>query len=829
MPEAQQEKKVFSLAGGLNTELNEISWPDGFSVAEANYELLSDGTRRRRRGLAAESSAGAELTLPTALVGTEAVQSYKWKNVGGDPDKTFMVHQIGADLYFSDDDTTMSGSWHADSVSSEPYTAELILNVANLRDQPMRFAQGRGHLFVGGPYIQPFYIEYNSTTDEFESFPIIINYRDYEGIDDGVSIVTEPTGAITADHRYNLRNRGWKQADMTSIFSALSKHPAKNGLWHMAYKRAFDATAGSDPDGLRSIDTAKYDAEVFGNSTAPMGSLFLEPFDTTFAHDITAAGPPIPIVSWQVISTGTTWELEITVASHSYTGGENVTIQGQASRYAKTGGKGNPRGRWNFNGSYPVLASPAPTATTFNIDVTPPPNWDYWLDQNLKLGEVGGSIALAKSDGSVTQRGFRALGFHAGRLWYAGLNDGQFADHVFFSRLVETPEAYGQCHQRNDPTDENFSSITPADGGVLVIPGMSGITDMMSIGNSLVLLGSEGAWEIAGGRGATFTATQFGVRQITNANFNSATGAISIEDSGMATGPSGIYLIAPNQFTGLLEAKNMIEETIQTKWNGYTTSQQERVQAAYDDAKKRIYLMVGSDSTTSKHNEMLVFDTRQGAWFRYTFNTPASGFGLISMVAISAADDSSSNQKMKFLYHSTTSTVQVADFEQTDYIDYDGLESPLPFLVTGYDGLQDYQRRKQAPVISVIQKRTETGYNAALDTAINDSSTLMTAFWDWTEAIEWDDYTTPTTQQPWTGTANNHGVSGKIGAQSQVYRHNRGFVPLATSDVDGYPIIVTRNKVRGRGRVLQLRFDGAATKDSQLIGWRTNYKVSRRK
>ena len=71
-------------------------------------------------------------------------------------------------------------------------------------------------------------------------------------------------------------------------------------------------------------------------------------------------------------------------------------------------------------------------------------------------------------------------------------------------------------------------------------------------------------------------------------------------------------------------------------------------------------------------------------------------------------------------------------------------------------------------------------------------------------------------------------MTNKIGSQKETYRHLRAFVPSGASDVDGYPVVVTRNKIRGRGRVLQLRFDGAATKDSHIMGFTTNYKISSR-
>jgi hypothetical protein len=828
MPEQETTKNVFDLRGGLNTELNEISWPDGFTTDEANYELLSDGTRRRRKGLASEASAGAAHTIST-LVGTEACQQYVWKNVGGDPTKAFTVHQIGQYLFFTNDDTNPSASWHSDEIDLLPHGAETTPTVANVRDNMVRFSQGRGHLFVTGPFLKPFYVNYNATTDLFEDNPISVQYRDFEGIDDGVDMTTRPIDAsIPADHRYNLRNRGWKDADYIAVEAAgVGTWPSKNSLWYSLYKRAEGTGTNYDPEGAREVSVTKYDAEVWGQSSAPQGALFLDPFDTRFAASVAGADAPQPITAC-VNTDPLHYVLTLTVVGHGFSGGENVTISGTKTKYEKGGPRGAHDKFDNHDGTWPVSNV---VGNNFDITVDPYPGWVQWVDLTIKYGEVSGTEALANSEGSLVQKGFKAIAFHAGRMWYAGLQDSQFADHLFFSRICEKPASYGECFQRQDPTDETFNDITPADGGVLIIPGLAGVTDAMSIGNSLVLTGTEGAWEVSGVRGAVFTALAFGVRQITDANLNSPTGTIVAEDAGVAVGPSGIYRIAPNEFTRLLEATNITEETIQTKWNQYTTSQQEYCQLQYDDAKKRLYFLMGADSTSSAYNELLILHARFGSWTPYTF-APTAPFALLSMWATTDADDSSSNQKMKFLYEVTTTTVQVADFEQTDFLDFDGNESPLPYMVTGYDNLNDFQRRKQAPIITAIQRRTETGYTANGQggwDADNESSTFMTPLWDWTEQKEWDVPTAPTAQQTWSGTASNYGVSGKIGKKQQVYRHGRRFVPLAAGDVDGYPVVVTRNKVRGRGRVLQLRFDGAATKDSHLIGWTTNYKITRKK
>jgi hypothetical protein len=394
-------------------------------------------------------------------------------------------------------------------------------------------------------------------------------------------------------------------------------------------------------------------------------------------------------------------------------------------------------------------------------------------------------------------------------LWLAGIDDSQWADHIFFSKIATNKTAYSKMYQEADPTGEDLNAPTPADGGVIVIPGMGKVLDMKALGGMLLIYTEAGVWEIAGGgRGTVFSATAFQVRKVTDAPCSSIRGIRNVGDSASVfTGPAGIYIIQPNEFTSVLEATNASENLVQTLWNQIVDAEQKQVQLLYDDALRRAYFLFGGTTTNHLNDTMLIFDLKVGAWYKYTFNTGTNS-GILTGYALTNADDTSDNKKMKFTYEAGASTINTADFDQTSFNDFDGSNGPLPFFETGHDSLGDWQRRRQAPVITVYSKRTETGYTetgGGFD-PVNESSTLMRALWDWTDDA----------------------VSNKLGAQQQVYRHVRNFVPSGTSDVDGYPVVVTRNKVRGRGRALQLRFDGATDKDSHILGYTVNYKISRR-
>jgi hypothetical protein len=153
----------------------------------------------------------------------------------------------------------------------------------------------------------------------------------------------------------------------------------------------------------------------------------------------------------------------------------------------------------------------------------------------------------------------------------------------------------------------------------------------------------------------------------------------------------------------------------------------------------------------------------------------------------------------------------VADLQQSDYTDWTGTEESA-YLLMGADPIGDWHRFRQAPIVHLFARRTETGFTGGGD-AVNPASIKMRARWDWTDRID----------------------TGKWGSEQQgyreeVYKHQRPYVPedLDGEFDDGYPVVVTRNKVRGRGRALQLWFSTTAAHDAHILGYAIRYKVTRR-
>lgn len=125
------------------------------------------------------------------------------------------------------------------------------------------------------------------------------------------------------------------------------------------------------------------------------------------------------------------------------------------------------------------------------------------------------------------------------------------------------------------------------------------------------------------------------------------------------------------------------------------------------------------------------------------------------------------------------------------------------FLITGQETMQDTQRAKKVTYLTIHMERTETGFTG-IDPliAVNESSVIVESRWEWA----------------------NSNVSGRFGKEFQAYRLLRNYIPDSATDTFnyGFEVVTTRNKLRGKGRALSLKFATEPGKDFKLLGWSTN-------
>lgn len=449
----------------------------------------------------------------------------------------------------------------------------------------------------------------------------------------------------------------------------------------------------------------------------------------------------------------------------------------------------------------------------------------------------------------ITSTAFRpkVCAFFAGRAWYAGVGSAKELGTVYFSQVLDVIGNIGKCYQQNDPTSEVFSDLLDSDGGTIQIPEAGEIIALQPLGRGITVLASNGVWFISG-IDTAFTASNYSVARISNVGCNSAKSIVAVEDSLLYWSNTGIYTIAPGTSGAEFSSLNISDKNIKTFYQNIPVLNKVYAEGSYNVSNKLIYWLysnVDAGSTSSgRYNKtsVLALDLKLNSWYWFNFDTTL-GVIPVSLEITKETTLSSSTydvlvgadsvlvstdgviatlsvvngtvQQFKFLVlHPVTSnnySFTFADFENTratttkfkDWYTYNnaGVEQSA-YFITGYEMAEvGPARAKSAQYITTFMKRTETTFDENTN-PINPSGCMMQTRWDFTD----------------------NSYAGKWQAEVEIYRQLRPYFaePLTTFD-DGYPLVINKNKVRGRGKALQLKFSSETGKDMQMVGWTTTF------
>lgn len=717
MPKTALERNTF--VRGLITESTPLTFPENASIAEDNFVLNRDGSRKRRLGIDYEDGYALTTVVPSgAGYGSVEVSTFSWKNAGDNPDNTVGVVQVGKTLYFMDL-TLVSPSAGAIPTLTLPSAYD---------SSKLQYVPIKGVLVCVGDAGDAFYIT-RVDASTYTKTDIDLKVRDIWGIDDGLAVDERPV-TLEDDHEYNLLNQGWTDSNITKV-----AYPSNADVMQYG-KNATD-----------DFSKAFLNKQFFGTTPAPKGKFVIDAFDRGSSRETESGVSPLPV------------------------------------------------------------------------------------DQ-----ESGRCTTVAS---------------YAGRVFYAGVtssitsadnNSPSYTGTIFFSRIVDGLDKLGQCHQEADPTSEHISDLIPTDGGTIDIPEASNIYKLIANQTSLVVVAKNGVWEITGPDGV-FAADDFSISQVTNVGAINADSVINAEGTIMYWGTGGIYVLSPNDVTGRLKATNLSETTIQTLYLDIPSIAKEYAIGNYDPASRKIsWLYNDSDDYNGntfkyKYNRELVFDVVLQAFYTNTIGEldtdspfisgymPVGDFLLDDITELVVVDNDpvvvngenvvvtvegrvSSASQTKYLiaapcigYCITLGSYNENSFADWKTADGIGVDAPA-FLITGYELFNDSQRSKYAPYITTHMRRTETGFTddgLGNLTPTDPSGCLMQAQWDFA----------------------NSSASGKWGSQIQIYRLTRSYMPSGAGDSFdyGHTMITTKNRLRGTGRALSLRFDTEPTKDAHIYGW----------
>ena len=108
---------------GLITEASPLNFPADASREEQNFELNTDGTRRRRLGFDFEDAHVKRSTTQTVEQFNRAPPlTYRWSEVAGKPGQNFIAVQANNSIYFFDMDAeVLSDAGYKGMITLEGY------------------------------------------------------------------------------------------------------------------------------------------------------------------------------------------------------------------------------------------------------------------------------------------------------------------------------------------------------------------------------------------------------------------------------------------------------------------------------------------------------------------------------------------------------------------------------------------------------------------------------------------------------------------------------------------------------------------------------------
>lgn len=204
MARATANKLYRTFTKGLITEAGFLTYPENASIDELNTVIKVKGSRSRRLGIDYEP--GSTSITISNFNQNYWVSEYSWKNVGEDSDVNFLVVQVYTKIYFF--------NLNNQPITKETFEIDLMdYNVGStvaldVGYKAAQFASGKGFLFVAHPLCEPLVVEYDPDTNTITTTNVLIQMRDFDGIDDSLGNEEQPT-TLTKEHLYNLKNQGW--------------------------------------------------------------------------------------------------------------------------------------------------------------------------------------------------------------------------------------------------------------------------------------------------------------------------------------------------------------------------------------------------------------------------------------------------------------------------------------------------------------------------------------------------------------------------------------------------------------------------------------------
>ena len=760
---------------GLVTEFTGMNFPENAATDADNVEFTLIGDTVRRLGI------DFELNLNSTNISRSgnAENSYVWKNVGGSGTTELLVVQIGNTLrFYSITAATVASPLSTQLLGSTVVVSNYTVSGGSFNAaSECDFTDGNGYLFVFHPDCDPFFCSYNAGV--ITAKKIDVKIRDFtDVVEDGVPVTQRPN-TLTAQHQYNLSNRGWTQGSpWLGQNSTSGPTVVSSGSFSTTINTGLLITLGdrvvvANIHGADGLGIAGNTALMSGNVTAYNSG--------TGAITINVTGSLLAAVGNQL------GPYNITPDNIGYVNSWFTAVGNYPSRADVW---------WYFKNSSGTF-DPGTMLSKITLNTGSAPSGHYVLDAFNQTRTLVSAVS-GITDVSTVKRPRTGTWFQ-GRVWYAGVDasfpatgDSNFytwTEKIYFSKVVNNPDDFGSCYQTNDPTSENLFGLLATDGGVISIQGAGSIYKLFPVQSGLLVFASNGVWFITGSQGIGFAANDYTVTKISNVRSISGSSFVNVQGLPYFWNEEGVYAVgivdARSNERGGFQVSSLTYSTINSLYADIPLSCKKLAKGDYDPINyvlKWVYRDTEAVDTKSsyEYNKVLNYNVANKAFYIYTVD---SSFCSINGIKYIASQGGSNAPSSTFKYITSYPSVGNSNFQfseeyRTTYVDWGSSASPLDYdsyFVTGFKLHGQGLRRFQLDYLYIYSRTNE-----------DPMSYYVQGLWDYA----------------------NSGNSGRWSVAQYVL-----------IDETYRDMAVRRHRIRGRGLVLQIKVKSVSGQPFDIMGW----------
>jgi len=883
MARSLQQLNYASFSGGLITEASPLTFPDGASIDENNFELTKQGFRRRRLGLNAVSN---EVLLESRVSNPKDITTFLWDN-NGSTGQEFLVVTLKNEILIYDVTDAVPGdklvyktsvSGNTSSLSITSHAGQLII------------ANGEADITILTSLGNNLFSERKERLKIRDRVGIPDYSRDTD-LDRKVSLLNAAKSSYRPSSNELYLDPGYPY-----LITPPSVTPAIDVRYDFVGTRLISDETTDGNRTLRTELTSSVEYEEFQGY--PIESFVLTrrfssgvPYELSVVfqdgfYNNTIATPFLSGGSLSVV-TGIEYTINLTegeynnffnlstplwLSESNYTNHPhiyNLWNQGWGERRMTPGNTTTlippidefhavtnllPANSDNINS---VLYANNQndsnrTADRFHpqdLEANPQgssvsPQGRYIIDAldrgnsrasafNKDLLEKGEVERAQKSKLSYedTLGGATTVAEYAGRVWYAGFSGDSAGSTLKLSNKILYSQTGDDnllsCYQEADPTSNTDSNLVDTDGGWVSIDAIDEVIKLVPTDTALIVFATNGVWAVAGIDGNTFKPTSSMVLKVTDKGSVNPQNIVQVDADIFFWAKDGLYQLKSNGYA-TFELVPMTKLTINSLVLDLSQEDFEGMSGAYDERLDRIVWIITGGSGVSERRELIYHLAFQS----FTINTFYRGAGdndFVEALAVVKTPQFVSKSTPTSVVAGLDNVVAGSDNVVVDTSERDGSPSRVAYvsLRNAQDGdylfFSDLVRDdyKDWGVVDAPALLL-TGYVTGGDTSRMKQVPYLTLHCNRTE-----------TDATMTGVQNessclvqsqwewtNDPFANKWSPKFQGYRLQRPQIRgIGQPVAEGIEVVTTKNKLRGRGRTVSLLFSTEPEKDCQILGW----------